>query len=217
MYDIESAKKDILIDIEYEITHSTEYSYMYVKNIIENGSMPFACIPDFIDTSVRNPHENICIGDEKYIRPYTLKAMANLIRSYLRRVDNNKQIKNAISNRLLKMCHHVDVHSPNRKDAMYKLMEIIMQAIDESSDIQTVFQLACCYLNYAQDISHISKDERTNIIVKFNKILIDFAKENVNSVHTIYGMIKDVLNAVIEEYHKTNNSIYKIQIYIIPW
>ena len=212
MYDIESAKKDVLIDIEYEITHSTEYSYMYVKNIIENGSMPFELIPDFIDNTVAggDPREDICIGDEKYIRLYTLRVMAKLIRSYLRRVDNNKQIKNAISNRLLKMCHHADVYSPNRKDAMYKLIEIIMQVIDESSDIQTVFQLACCYLNYTQDISHISEDERTNIIVKFNKILTDFAKENFNSVHTIYGMIKDVLNAVIEEYHKTNNSIYKI-------
>lgn len=212
MYDIESAKKDVLDFIEYERPRSMEYSYVYVRNIIENGSMPFELIPDFIDNTVPGgaPHEHICIGDEKYIRPYTLRVMANLIRSYLRRVDNNKQIKNAIFSRLQKMYRNIDDHLSDRKDAMHKLMEIIMQAIDESSDIQTVFQWACCYLNYTQDISHISEDERANIIVKFNKILTDFAKENVNSVHTIYGMIKDVLKVVIQEYHKTNNSVYKI-------
>lgn len=211
MYNIESAKKDVLDFIKYKRIHSIEYSYVYVQNIIQNGSMPFELIPDFIDTSVDDPHEHICIADEKYIRPYALKAMANLIRSHLRRVDNNEQIRNAIFHRLQKMhCNIDDYLVSNRKDAMYKLMEIIMQAIDESSDIQTVYQWACCYLNYTQDISHISEDESTNIISKFSKILIDFAKENVNSVHDIDGMIKDVLKAVVQEYHKTNNSVYKI-------
>lgn len=212
MYDMESAKKDVLDYIEYERPRSMEYSYVYVWNIIESGSMPFELIPDFIDnTVIYDPHKKIRIGDEKYIRPYTLKALANLIRSYLRRVDNNERIKTAISDRLQKMYYNTKDYSPtNQRDAMYKLIGIVMQAIDESSDIQTVFQWTCCYLNYTQDISHISEDERTNIIVKFNKILTDFAKENVNSVHTIYGMIKDVMKAVIQEYHKTNNSIYKI-------
>lgn len=209
MYNIESAKNDVLKDIERERKHSMEYTYVYVWNIIQTSSMPFELIPDFIDTSVCNPDENVYIGDGKYIRPCILKDMANLIRSYLRRVDNNEQIRTAISSRLrkLKMYYDTDERFSDRKDAMYKLIEIVMQAIDESSDIQTVFQWACCYLEYTQDISHISEDERTNIIAKFSKILIDFAKENVNNVHTIYGMIKDVLNAVIEEYHKTNNLI----------
>ena len=209
MYDIESAKKDVLDYIEYERQRSMEYSYVYVWNIIESGSMPFELIPDFIDNTVTyDPHKKIRIGDEKYIRLYTLKVLANLIRSYLRRVDNNERIKTAISDRLQKMYYNTEDYSPtNQRDAMYKLIGIVMQAIDESSDIQTVFQLACSYLNYTQDISHISEDERTNIIVKFNKILIDFAKENVNSVHTIYGMIKDVMKAVIQEYHKANTQI----------
>jgi len=204
MYDIESAKKDVLDYIICKRMHSNEYTYVYVWNIVQTSSMPFELIPDFIDNNeVDDPRKNI--------RPCILKDMSNLIRSYLRRVDNNKQIKNAISDRLQKMYYNTEDYSPtNQRDAMYKLIHIVMQAIDESSDIQTVFQLACCYLNYTQDISHIFEDEYTNIVVKFSKILIDFAKENVNSVHTIYGMIKDVMKAVIQEYHKTNNSIYKL-------
>lgn len=212
MYDIESAKKDVLDYIEYERPRSMEYSYVYLWNIIQNGSMPFELIPDFIDNTVAGgePREDICIGDEKYIRLYTLRVMANLIRSYLRRADNNERIKNAISNRLLKMCDNADIYSPNRKDAMHRLVKIVMQAIDESSDIQTVFQWACCYLDYTQAISHISKDQRRDIISKFTKILIDFAKENANDGYDIDRMIENVLNAVIQEYRKTNNSVYKI-------